>query len=340
MNEEFFEQAEEALKRSWEIHRQAFGPILEPAFIENQQVRIPLIAALNKISRRDTKEGLKILKTLEEHCIYDEDKAAWSFFVGLAYEMAGEREKMIKWYKRAGEYGHRFYLPYAKIAKHAHMSAHFDEALENYALAVDCVLRLPEDERELAVVGSSYANMVSCLTMMHRYDEAEKAWIKAQKYPLQPGADATAAILYAAMDNEEKVEYYIEELKVEFPVWVSNTVVMTGQILSGAHPHFCHIPTEPEIIENFWAWFSENENELLFGLMTGSASVISSFTEQLKPLFPYVEREPKFTVHGEGKRAQVIFYDYYAIALHFGYKELIAACPQDLRERWSFDIVH
>ena len=35
-----FEAMEEALRRSWEIHRQAFGPILEPAFEENPQVRI------------------------------------------------------------------------------------------------------------------------------------------------------------------------------------------------------------------------------------------------------------------------------------------------------------
>lgn len=34
-----FENAKEALMLSWETHRQAFGPILEPAFTENQQVR-------------------------------------------------------------------------------------------------------------------------------------------------------------------------------------------------------------------------------------------------------------------------------------------------------------
>ena len=55
------EGAEFVLRQSWEIHRQAFGPILEPAFIENQQVRILLINALNHISRRDMKRRRSIL---------------------------------------------------------------------------------------------------------------------------------------------------------------------------------------------------------------------------------------------------------------------------------------
>ena len=80
-----FESAEFALRQSWEIHRQAFGPILEPAFVENQQVRILLINALNHISRREVKRGMEILKEIHPHCIYDEDKAAWAFFVGLCF---------------------------------------------------------------------------------------------------------------------------------------------------------------------------------------------------------------------------------------------------------------
>ena len=99
-----FEQAEFALRQSWEAHRQAFGPILEPAFVENQQVRILLINALNHISRRDVKRGMELLKEIHPHCIYDEDKAAWAFFVGLCFEMGGIcwpqswAEPMRPWY--------------------------------------------------------------------------------------------------------------------------------------------------------------------------------------------------------------------------------------------------
>ena len=60
-----FESAEFALRQSWEVHRQAFGPILEPAFQENPQVRILLINALNHISRREVKRGMELLKEMD-----------------------------------------------------------------------------------------------------------------------------------------------------------------------------------------------------------------------------------------------------------------------------------
>ena len=113
-----FESANFALQYSWEVHRQAFGPILDPAFVENQQVRIILINALNHISRREIKRGMELLKEIHPHCIYNEDKAAWTFFVGLCFEMGGAQEQMLEWYAKACEIGHRFYLPYLKLYLH------------------------------------------------------------------------------------------------------------------------------------------------------------------------------------------------------------------------------
>ncbi|MBQ5671846.1 MAG: hypothetical protein IIV43_05780, partial [Oscillospiraceae bacterium] len=91
-----FEAIEYALWQSWEVHRQAFGPILEPAFEENPQVRVLLINALNYISRRDIKHGLEILKKIREYCIYDEDMAAWTFFVGLCFDVVGAQKQMLE----------------------------------------------------------------------------------------------------------------------------------------------------------------------------------------------------------------------------------------------------
>ena len=233
-----FESAEFALRQSWEVHRQAFGPILEPAFQENPQVRILLINALNHISRREVKRGMELLKEIHPHCIYDEDKAAWAFFVGLCFEMGGAREQMLQWYEKAGEIGHRFYLPYLKLAKAAHSAAQFEKAKIYYQTAIECLLEMSESEQDEVILGSAYTNLTSCLTMLHRYPEAEKAWKAAQKYPAQPGADATAAILYAAMGNPEKVAEHIAQLQIKFPAWVAQTRAMTQQILNGTHPAF------------------------------------------------------------------------------------------------------
>ena len=233
-----FESAEFALRQSWEIHRQAFGPILEPAFVENPQVRILLINALNHISRREVKQGMEILKEIHPHCVYDEDKAAWAFFVVLCFEMGGAQEQMLQWYEKAGEVGHRFYLPYLKLAKAAHSAAQFEKAADYYKTAIACLLEMSENEKDEIVLGSAYTNLTSCYTMLHQYPSAESAWQAAQKYPLQPGANATAAILYAAMGNAEKTEKHINSLKEKFPAWVVQTQQMTDQILAGTHPAF------------------------------------------------------------------------------------------------------
>lgn len=233
-----FESAEFALRQSWEVHRQAFGPILEPAFAENQQVRILLINALNHISRREVKRGMELLKEIHPHCIYDEDRAAWAFFVGLCFEMGGAKEQGLEWYEKAGEVGHRFYLPYLKLAKAAHSAAQFEKAKGYYQTAIACLLEMSENDKEEIILGSAYTNLTSCLTMLHQYPEAEKAWNAAQQYPAQPGANATAAILYAAMGDAEKTAIHINRLKEKFPAWVPQTQQMTQQILNGTHPAF------------------------------------------------------------------------------------------------------
>ena len=56
----------ESFQKSWAVHMQAFGPILEPAFAENPQVRIILINALNHISRREVKRGMELLKEIHQ----------------------------------------------------------------------------------------------------------------------------------------------------------------------------------------------------------------------------------------------------------------------------------
>ncbi len=232
------DQPEFALRQSWETHRQAFGPILEPAFVENRQVRILLINALNHISRREVNRGMELLKELYPHCIYDEDKAAWAFCVGLCCEMGGGQKQMLEWYEKAGQIGHRFYLPYLKLAKAAHATAEFEKAKAYYQTAIECLLEMQEEDRDEIILGSAYTNLTSCLTMLHQYPEAEAAWNASRQYPAQPGADATAAILYAAMGDGEKTAHHIRCLKEKLPAWVAQTEQMTGQILSGTHPAF------------------------------------------------------------------------------------------------------
>ncbi len=241
-----YELAKDNLERSREVHRQTFGPIIEPAFEGDDEARTALTVALNHISRLETKRGMKLLRELQPRCRTNADKAAWTFFVGVGFEMSGAADKAIKWYREADGYGHRFYLPYMKLAKAAHAESEFEKAKEYYEKAIECLFEMPEDDREGLFIGSAYTNLTSCLTMLYRYGEAEEAWKKAQEFPLPPGASATAAILYAAMGDRKAVRSYIKKLKTEAPMLYDATKGFTDMIFDGTHPHFCRAGEEDE----------------------------------------------------------------------------------------------
>lgn len=52
------------IQQSWQIHLQAFRPILEPAFADSYQAKIHLTAALNHISNHNLAKGMSKLKEL------------------------------------------------------------------------------------------------------------------------------------------------------------------------------------------------------------------------------------------------------------------------------------
>lgn len=228
-----------SIQKSWMIHMNAFQPILEPAFVESYAARVHLTAALNYISRRDSKNGLKKLRILEKMCVNDADKAAWLFFMGLCFEMIGEEEQTMAYYQQAGEFQHQFYLPYLKVAKSAHNDGMFDVAEEHYWKAIHCFDEKELDHGSKVILASAYTNLASCLTMMHRYEEAEQMIVLSEKtLAKQPGREATKAIIYAALKKEEQVATALLALEEEYPSMVSEIKKMTNEILAGTHPQF------------------------------------------------------------------------------------------------------
>ena len=329
-----FENAEEKIKMNWEVHRQAFGPILEPAFQENQEVRLKLCAALNYISRRDVKKGYDILMEIKKFCIYNEDKAAWNYFMGLCFEFMGSKTEMVKWYEKANAYSHVFYLPYLKLAKCYHNDARFLNAEQNYNLAIDCLENAEEDYKDDRVLGSAYANLTSCLTMMHRYKAAENTYRKAVRYPVGKGTAAIGAILYAAMGNKEETERFLKLTEKEIPPLYPHTKHMTEDILSHKHPHFCPVELDKCLYSEFWTWFSQNKESI----KAQETETVKVFTEKLKQIFTFLEREIRFRITREQGKYKIYFSDFFAMALNFGYKELIDSCPEDISREFDFGI--
>ena len=264
------------------------------------------------------------------------------FFFGLCFEVMGEKDRMLACYNASGEYGHSFYLPYLKIAKSAHSDSVYDVAEQNYRSAISCYDGIALSERDKVILASAYSNLAACLTMMHRYSDAENALAtSAAILPQQQGRDATQAILYAAMGNEVEAAKCIENLKLQLPTLVSPTQQNISKILNGTHPHFHIVEINHDNINRFWQWFKDHAPEIASHAERGSYDeILSSLQVQLASVFPFMERPCELGIMPQEYGYEITFADFYMVSLQNGYKQLIAACPEVLRQQWHFTLAH
>lgn len=329
-------------QKSWSVHMQAFGPILEPAFVEDYQSRVHLVAALNDISNRKIAQGFSKLKELQDACVTDADRAAFLFFMGVCNEMDGNREQMLSFYTHANEYGHRFYLPYLKVAKFWLDGRLYDRAEENFRSAINCFSVDELDGRDRLILASAYANLASCLLMMHRYDEAEEA-ISASRslYPNMPGRVATEAAFYAVRGDVTKVEASLAALKVHVPNVYDAVKKSTDKILAHTDPLFFAVPVDEEKITEFWNWFAGYEAELAEKLEREECeSARRTVSFQLLSTFPFLEEPPYVSLEQTETGYVLELKDMFAIGIIDAYERLLQACPEDIRSRWQFVVVH
>lgn len=335
-----FESAQ--FQQSWMVHMQAFGPILERAFAENYQAKIHLCAALNHISRKQLSQGLAKLKLLEKFIENDADKCAYLFFMGVYCDMAGNQEQMIAMYTLANEYGHKLYLPYLKVAKF-YINGHMYETGEkNCRAAIDCFTATGLSPRDKLLLGSAYSNLGSCLLMMHRYAEAEEALTTSRSlFPNAPGRAAVEAALYALRGEAEKVNECLETLKGHAPAAYEAVKESTGKMLDKTDPKFFPVALEEGKIAAFWGWFGGYSAELNGRLARSEyEAAVKAVAEKLLEAFPFLEEVPPVAL-GRNEEGWVIrLTDMYAVAVMDAYEKLLAACPEEIKAQWQFDVVH
>lgn len=331
----------EDFQKKWAVHMGAFGPILGPAFESDYQSRIHLMAALNHISRRDVPGGLEKLKLIQDKCETNADKAAWLFFAGLCFEFGGMQEQMLSCYQSAGEFHHRFYMPYMKLAKFYQQGCMYDRAEEHYRLAIGCFEGTGLDDGDKRILGSAYTGLATCLTMMHRYEEAEDALqVSRQLWPDAPGRSAAEAVLYAALGQQEKMNASLSVLENHAPEVYPSVRDMAGRILDGTEALFCTVDVEEEKIEGFWNWFLENAELVEVRLDEEDYDgLLEAIDEQLNQVFPFGEKELEAEILLEDGKFRLQLPDYYAVALTRGYEQLLNKKPEEGLERWEFEIV-
>lgn len=329
-------------QKSWAVHLQAFGPILEPAFADNYQAKVHLTAALNNISRKELQQGLDKMKKLQASCETNADKAAWLFFLGLLFESAGDIQQSISFYRNANEFHHRFYMPYLKVAKSAHADGMFEIAEENYRSAINCFTATGLDTQAKTILASAYTNLATCLIMMQRFDEGESALATSrQLLPDTPARSATEAVLCAVRGDEPGAMKHLALLESYFPPALEQTERDVKEILSGTHIQFHAIPLDENKIAGFWQWFLENDSMMRNSLEAKEYdSVLAMLTKQLQPLFPFAKREPDFGILMEEDHVILELADCFAVSMHSGYEQLISACPEALKDYWQFSIIH
>lgn len=299
-----------------------------------------LLAALNHLSRRDVRNGIKKLEQLQEKCVTNGDRAAWLFFMGLGFELAGMEAEWIACYRSAGEYGHRFYMPYLKLAKFFQQGCLYDRAEEYYRAAIGCFTGTGLSDGDRRILGSAYTGLATILTMMHRYEEAAAALESSrQLWPEAPGRSAAEAVLYAVQGETDKMECSLSTLQSHAPEVYPSVADMTGRILNGNEPLFCPVDAEEDKITAFWQWFLENRETLEAQLKRDEYP--EDLSERLNDLFPFGQRElePEFLREEDGT-LRMLLPDYYAVALTWGYEQLLEKCPEELRESWIFETVH
>lgn len=328
-------------QKNWASHMKSFGPILRDAFAEDPQARVTLCAALTHIVAKKQPQALLKLNSLQKHLVTDQDKAAFFFAMGLFCEYAGKFDEMAVLYNQANDLNHSFYLPYLKAGKYALDTQDYSVGEKNYRAALRCFPAIPSD-KEKQLLASAHTNLASCLIMMHRYEEADIALEASRKaMPLFPGRAAPEAILHALRGQTAQMLACLESLKTMAPFAYDAIKKTTDNILTHTEPQFFTVPADEEKIVLFWSRFTAEESELKVRLdKQDYDAVMSDIRKQLLETFPFLAQRIAVSI-GRNDRGYVIqLKDLHAAGVADAYSRLLALCPEAIRSRWLFDIVH
>ncbi len=329
-------------KAKWDEMMTVFGPIVQDAFVDNSQIRVHLANAINNISGGDLKKAIGLLEKVKEAVETEADEACWLFFMGLVFDVAGMTDNMLEYYIASCQRNHTFYMPYMKVAKDAYAKRAFDAAEDYFKKTLYCftVNDLMDDGPSQVIIASVYTHLAAVLTSMHRYEEAYEFITLSENTILsQAGRNATKAVLCAAMGKTDELEEAISELKKDSPQFLEDTEKIVNKILNKTDAGFFDIGTDENEIASFWAWFTENEKDF-YGMLTQERfeEFFALLGERLKAVFPFMLETLEFGIEEAEESYRILFADFYAVTLANGYKNLIESAPEELKERWEFDI--
>ncbi len=328
-------------QKSWQVHMNAFGPILEPAFVEDYQARVHLTNWLNKISQGDAAGSLPLMKKLQKYIETDADRCLYYFCCALCFRSMQVDEQYYDAMEQCVALKPRFYLPYVDLAQQQLFGNFFDEAVENFRAALKYY---PENQVNLQNPRTHAVlccNLAAGLLFLHRQDEARAALEQARKICDTPDVCAVEARFFALAGDAEGVKECVARLNAADAELAERIGQDAEKILRREHPHFFEIPTAPKSIAAFWKWFDQNAAELAASLNSGDPSqAVQSIQEQLHILFPYAEAPLIGEIGSENGMLILRLKHYHSKSLVPGIAQLLAAFPEKYAQTWRFIADH
>ena len=336
-----------AFDDAWYLHCRMFGPIMEPAFVNESTARLQLVSALNLISRGEAFSGMKRLDRLYGYCRTDDDLAAWNFFMGLCFEKMGFRDRAAVLFSEAVQREPEFYMVYLMFAKCLHEEKHYEAALSNYIQALERVINSPQRDEVPAVkpeplIGSIHGNMAACLIMMRHYDEAEYELYEAESVNFSPPfLDLSWAMLYAATDRRQLARKKMAAMRKTMPEVEAKYALTVEEILAKKNPRFALQKPELGVLGRFWDWFSGEQERFSDAFKSGEGLPgFGALEDKLREMFYQNGETVRFALSRDGSKTCISFFDNYNLTYEIWLDKLIELAPRELRDRWSFYAVH
>ena len=201
------------------VHGDAFGDVFTLAFEDFKEAQLHLTTALIKISKRDYKGGLSLLKQLEDHSPYEFDNFALTYFTGLCYEFLEDEEQMNNYYEKLLEYDIDYtytlvFHPYYRTGKFAQRKAENDKALHYYSKALEFY---SEDETRVDIrenIGFLYYDIGTVYLSAKKFKKSRQALERSMEYSPKdnPQRNYVMALLCAYEGNKDESERLVNGL--------------------------------------------------------------------------------------------------------------------------------
>lgn len=326
---------------SYRLGRQfdLFLPILTPAFQKDRYAQLLTLFALDRMERQRLSSARRLLNRLEPLCQKgsDAEQALWLVLGGLYCMQRDDHIAMAEAFDAAAAFNHNYHLPYLLSADfHALNSKLYDTALENYDRAINCIYQFPplDDEKRL-VVAQAQAGMALCLTMMHRYDEAQDALRKAESFSDCEEYLHARALLSAVHGDAEDAAQALAAFKELNPSLHEQAAKHVQLILDGTHIHFNVRPVREELVSGFWQWFCNQEPAFLRLLEEGKADECGNqLAEHIDTLVPDEEDMMTAAIEVQDGKPTIVLRACYSRSYAAMIAAFTDAFPEELRDRW------